>query len=187
LTQAFVPTAANLQGDFSATESAACQASGKAIQLLNPLTGEVLPNNQISPSLFNASSLKLIPYLPAATNSCGLVTYAIPSQQVENQFIGRVDSTINQKHSLYGRYFLDGYTSPGFYSPTNVLITTQPGNYERAQGLTLGETYVINAHTVNSFHATATRRRNNRAPPQEASARVRSASTRMRRVPTFWS
>jgi hypothetical protein len=162
LTQAFVPTAANLQGDFSATESAACQASGKAIQLLNPLTGEVLPNNQISPSLFNASSLKLIPYLPAATNSCGLVTYAIPSQQVENQFIGRVDSTINQKHSLYGRYFLDGYTSPGFYSPTNVLITTQPGNYERAQGLTLGETYVINAHTVNSFHATATRRRNNR-------------------------
>jgi hypothetical protein len=162
LTQAFVPTAANLQGDFSATESAACQASGKAIQLLNPFTGAILPNNQISPTLFNASSLKLIQYLPAATNNCGVVNYAIPSEQIENQFIGRVDSTINQKHSLYGRYFLDGYSSPAFYSPTNVLITTQPGNYERAQGLTIGETFVINAHTVNSFHATATRRRNNR-------------------------
>jgi hypothetical protein len=121
LTQAFVPTPANLLGDFSATESAACQASGKAIQLLNPFTGAVLPGNQISPALFNASSLKLIQYLPAATNDCGLVNYAIPSEQVENEFIGRVDSTINQKHSLYGRYFLDGYTSPGFFSPTNVL------------------------------------------------------------------
>ncbi len=167
LTQAFVPTPANLLGDFSATESAACQASGKAIQLLNPFTGDVLPNNQISPSLFSASSLKLVNYLPAATNSCGLVNYAIPSEQVENQFIGRVDSTINQKHSLYGRYFLVGYTSPAFYSPTNVLITTQPGNYERAQGLTLGETYVINPHTVNSFHATATRRRDNRGAAAE--------------------
>jgi hypothetical protein len=167
LTQAFVPTPANLLGDFSATESAACQASGKAIQLLNPLTGAILPGNQISPTLFNASSLKLLTYLPAATNDCGLVNYAIPSEQVENQFIGRVDATINQKNSLYGRYFLDGYTSPGFFSPTNVLITTQPGNYERAQGLTLGETYVINDHMVNSFHATATRRRNNRGAAAE--------------------
>ena len=166
-TQAFVPTPANLLGDFSATESAACQASGKAIQLLNPFTGAILPGNQISPALFNASSLKLVTYLPAATNDCGVVNYAIPSEQVENQFIGRVDSTINQKNSLYGRYFLDGYTSPGFFSPTNVLITTQPGNYERAQGLTLGETYVINDHTVNSFHATATRRRNNRGAAAE--------------------
>jgi hypothetical protein len=167
LTQAFVPTPANLLGDFSATESAACQAGGKAIQLLNPLTGAILPGNQISPALFNASSLKLIPYLPPATNDCGVVNYAIPSEQVENQFIGRVDWTISQKHSLYGRYFLDGYTSPAFFSPTNALITTQPGNYERAQGLTLGETYVINARTVNSFHATATRRRNNRGAAAE--------------------
>ena len=39
LTTAHVPTAANLAGDFSATESAACQA--KPIQLLNPLTGAI--------------------------------------------------------------------------------------------------------------------------------------------------
>ena len=88
-------------------------------------------------------------------------------QQVENEFIGRVDWTINQKHSLYGRYFLDGYTSPAFFSPTNVLITTQPGNEERAQGLTLGETYIINSHMVNSFHATGSRRRNNRGAAAE--------------------
>lgn len=135
LTQAFVPTAANLQGDFSATESAACQASGKAIQLLNPLTGEILPGNQINPALFNASSLKLVSYLPQATNDCGVVNYAIPSEQVENQFIGRIDSTINQKHSLYGRYFFDGYTSPGFFSQPMCSSPPSPGTMSGRRGL----------------------------------------------------
>jgi hypothetical protein len=162
LTQAFVPTPANLLGDFSVTDGAACQASGKAIQLLNPQTGAPLPNDQISPSYFSAPSIALEKYMPATTDPCGLVFYSIPSQQVENEFIGRVDWTINQKHSLYGRYFLDGYTSPAFFSPTNVLITTQPGNIERAQSLTLGETYIINSHFVNSFHATGSRRRDDR-------------------------
>ena len=186
LTQAHVPTQANLNGDFSTTESAGCQAGGKAITLVNPLTGAVLPNNRINPFYFAAPSLALQKYFPATTDPCGLVSYAIPSEQVEYQYIGRVDATLNQKNSLYGRYFLDDYTSPAFFSPTNVLITTQAGNYERAQGLTLGETYVINPNTVNSFHATATRRRNNRAALRRALARVRLASTPMPRATTSW-
>lgn len=159
-TRAYVPTAANLLGDFSATESAGCQTT--PIQLLNPATGSILPNNQISPSYFNASALALVKYFPTATNACGLVTFAIPLQTTENQFVTRVDLTINSKHSLYGRYFLDGYESPAYYSPTNVLLTAQAGNYERVQGLTLGETYIVTSNLVNSFHATGTRRRINR-------------------------
>jgi hypothetical protein len=162
LTPAYVPTAANLAGDFSATESAACQAT--PIQLLNPVTGGILPNNQISPSYFNASALALDKYLPPATNSCGLVTFAIPNETAENQFVTRVDSTINQRHSLYGRYYLDGYQHPAFYSPTNVLITGAYGNYERVQGLTLGETFIFSSNMVNSFRATGTKRDINRGP-----------------------
>ncbi|WP_260736102.1 TonB-dependent receptor [Tunturiibacter lichenicola] len=164
LTTAYVPTAANLLGDFSATESAACQSNGKAIQLVNPKTGAILPNNQIDPSNFSASALALQKLLPAATNDCGLVTYAIPNLVEENQFITRIDATINAKNSLYGRYFLDGYQSPAYFSNANLLITTQPGNYERAQALTIGETYIINSQMVNSFHATGTRRRDDRGP-----------------------
>jgi hypothetical protein len=161
-TPAYVPTAANLAGDFSATESSACQAT--PIQLVNPQTGALLPNNQIDPGYFNASALALVKYLPQATNACGLVTFAIPNQIAENQFVTRVDSTINAKNSLYGRYWLDGYQKPAFYSPTNILITGQTGNYERVQGLTLGWTYVLTPKMVNSFHATGTRRRINRGP-----------------------
>lgn len=159
LTTAYVPTAANLLGDFS--------ASDPTIQLLDPATGIKLVGNKYAntPGVTwspNASALAAIKYFPPTTAANGLVSYAIPSQLAEDQFVSRVDWTINSKHSLYGRYMLDGYQSPAFYSPTNVLITTQAGLAERAQGVTLGETYVRSSNMVNTFHATATRRRDDR-------------------------
>jgi hypothetical protein len=163
-TRAFVPTAANLVGDFSVTDGPSCQTN--AIQLLNPQTGAVLANNHINPSTFSAGALALQKYLPATTDPCGLVSYSIPSQTAENEFITRVDSTLSPKNTLYGRYFLDGYQSLAFYSPTNILVTNQAGNYERVQGLTLGETYVVTSNMVNSLHASATRRRDDRGPAQ---------------------
>lgn len=162
LIPAYVPTAANLAGDFSATESSACQST--AIQLVNPVTGALLPDNHIDPSYFNSTALALDKYLPQPTNACGLVTFAIPSDVTENQFVTRVDSTINAKHSLYGRYWIDDYQHPAFFSPTNILITGQTGNYERAQSLTLGETFIPTSHLVNTFHATGTRRAIGRGP-----------------------
>ncbi len=162
LTPAYVPTAANLRGDFSVTESAQCQSA--AIQLVNPKTGDILPNNQINPNSFSSAALALTKYLPAATNECGLVKYAIPNVTSENQFVTRVDATVGAKNTMYGRYWLDGYAHPAFYSPTNVLVTAQTGNYERVQGLTLGETYIVTSKLVNTFHATGTRRRINRGP-----------------------
>jgi hypothetical protein len=162
LTPAYVPTAANLAGDFSVTESAACQST--PIQLLDPKTGAVLPGNQIDPGTFNATALALDKYLPKPTNDCGLVTFAIPSELTENQFVTRIDSTINRKNSFYGRYWFDDYQHPAFFSPTNILITGQTGNYERAQSLTLGETYTPTSRLVNTFRATGTRRSISRGP-----------------------
>ncbi|MDR3411791.1 MAG: hypothetical protein P4L87_12760, partial [Formivibrio sp.] len=92
------------------------------------------------------------------------MVFAIPSQVRENQFVTRVDATLSPNHTLYGRYFLDGYSNAAFYSPTNILITSQSGNKERAQALTIAETWIINQHTVNTFHASGTRRRDNRGP-----------------------
>lgn len=161
---AYVPTTANLSGDFSVTDGAGCRSNGKAVQLVNPQTGAVLPGNQISPGYFNAAALALQKYLPPTTDSCGQVYYSIPSLQTENQLVTRVDSALNQKNSLYARYFLDGYQHPAYFSPTNVLITSTSGNYERVQSLTLGETYIISSSTVNMFHATGTRRANTRGP-----------------------
>ena len=162
-TQVFVPTAANLNGDFSVTDGPTCLVNG-GIQLLNPKTGAVLVGNKISPASFDSAALALQKYLPATTSPCGTVNFSIPFLEGENQLVTRVDYTLNQKHSLYGRYFLDGFQNPAYFSPTNVLITTTAGIYARVQSLTIGETWIINSNLVNSAHVTADRRRINRGP-----------------------
>jgi hypothetical protein len=159
-TTSYVPTAANLTGDFSASDSG---------QLLDPLTGIKLINNKYSDTpgvTWNPSpaALKLVSFLPQTTDPGGKVTYAIPSQVRENQFVTRADATLSPNNSTYARYFLDGYQSPAFFSPTNILISTTAGNSERAQSFTLGETYTISKNLVNSAHATVMRRRDNRGP-----------------------
>jgi hypothetical protein len=167
-TQAHVPTAANLAGDFSVTDGPACTANGKFIQLVDPLTGAVLAGDKYpSQPTYNAQALNLEKYLPPINpavdiQNCGLVSYSIPSKQSDNQFVARVDYTINARNNLFGRYFIDGYQAPAFFSPTNILITTQSGNIQRVQSFTLGEAFTISSKTVNTFHGTLLRRRNDR-------------------------
>lgn len=166
-TQAHVPTAANLAGDFSVTAGPNCTTSSTN-QLVDPLTGVPLPGNKYaSVPTFSPAALALQKYLPAIDPAvdvlgCGLVSYSIPSNTSDNQFVTRVDYTIGAKNNLYGRYFVDGYQSPAPYSPTNILLTTQSGNVERVQSFTLGENYVVNSKIVNSAHATLLRRANRR-------------------------
>jgi hypothetical protein len=50
------------------------------------------------------------------------------------------------------------------FSLANALVTTNSGNLEQAQTITLGETYTISAASLNSLHATFLRRRDNRGP-----------------------
>jgi hypothetical protein len=170
-TKAYVPTAANLLGDFSSSDP--WSASN---QLVDPRTGCALVNNRYSDTItartcpaltawtVDPKAKALLSLFPTSTAANGLVTFAIPVDFTENQFVTRVDATINSKHSLYGRYFLDGYNLPAYYSPTNILVTANVGNNERAQGFTLGETYIISDKLVNSAHATVTRRRDDRGP-----------------------
>ncbi len=179
-TQAHVPTAANLLGDFSVTDPApgtpitGTSCATKTVQLVDPYTGTKLIGNKYpTPPTYDAASLKLMTYLPVPNattdpNNCGLVSYSIPFQQSDNQFVTRVDWTINQNNNLYGRYFIDGYQLPAFFSPTNILITTQSGNEQRVQTFTMGEAWTISPRMVNTAHVTILRRRNDRGYSSEA-------------------
>ena len=162
-TTAKVPTADMIAGNFLPSNSnSLCVKTPQ--QLLNPITGAVLPNDVINPSFFDKSAMNMLKYLPPPADVCGNVSFTIPVFQTENQYITREDWTINQKHSLYGRYFRDDYVTPALWSPTNILLTANPGNTEVAQTLTLGETWAINSTFVNTFHVTGTRRTNARGP-----------------------
>ena len=158
---AFVPSIANLAGDFSGSDST---------PLYNPITGDPLVNNYIDPSYFSPVSLALEKFLPQTNDPGGKVKYPLPGDYTENQFITRVDANFSSKNTLYGRYFLDGYAHPAAFSPTNALVTTASGNLERVQSLTVGQSHIFSAHAVNSMHLTIDRRRDNRTPaPQGVS------------------
>ena len=175
-TSVYLPTAANLAGDFSGTDPVtgtnAC--ADKAVQLFDPITGVALPGNKYGqpggPALptWNPAALALMPYLPKITplpdgsDVCGHVQYGIPNNVFDKQSITRIDYNLNSRNTLYGHYFFDGYQAPPPYSPTNILLTTQSGNIERVQSVTLGEDFVATQNIVNSIHLTYVRRRNNR-------------------------
>ncbi len=152
---AYVPSQANLAGDFSGSDST---------PLYNPVTGAALVGNQIDPTYFSPVALALEKFLPQTTDPAGAVKYAAPGNYTENQFVTRIDANLSPKHNLYGRYLLDGYGFPALWDPTNALVTATPGNYQRVQSLTVGDSYVFSAHAVNSVHATVDRRRDNRSP-----------------------
>ena len=161
---AYVPTAAALAGDFSTIDGGGCISGGKGKQLVDPITKVAFGNNQIPVSRFNPQALNLLKYIPTSTDPCGKITYGIPSTGDENQAIGRVDYIQNNQHSLFGRYFFTDYQNPPVYDGKNLLTTTAPGNDERVQSLTVGDTFSLSPTAINSFHATFSRRRINRGP-----------------------
>jgi Carboxypeptidase regulatory-like domain len=174
-TQATVPTAANLAGDWSATDgtpgingSNPCNSTHAPIQLVDPLTGAKLVGNKYpTPPTYNAASLKLENYFPAINPSldpsnCGFIFYAIPYALTDNQFVTRVDYTVSPKQNIYGRYFVDGYQFPAYFDEHNIFVTTQSGNIQRVQTFTLGDAYTFSPNFVNAAHISILRRVNNR-------------------------
>jgi hypothetical protein len=145
---AFVPTADMLQGNFTAYASPACNGN-RQITLKAPFV-----NNQISPSLFSAPALKLDSYLPTPINQCGQVSYGAVTNQNENLALGRVDYQLNDKHTVFFRYYLARLDEPTPYNNNDPLTITTAALTDVVQSFALGETYLIGSGTVNSFHLT---------------------------------
>lgn len=175
-------TAAALSGDFTTLESPGCTGTTTGRTLKAPFSG-----NMVNPSSFDPVSLKLFSggYVPISTDPCGLLSYVLPAIDNENQEIGRVDYVFNTKHSLYGRYFIDDFLAPPPFSINNLILTQNPGNWERAQSLTIGDNYSFTANLVNSSHVTATRRRDNRGVnPSDINA-TKLGSNMFSEIPDF--
>ena len=163
----FVPNSAMLTGDFSTAASAACQSSGKALTLLNPLAGNApFPNNVIPQSMLNPVAVKIASsYLPYQTaDQCGKVGVFIPITGDEDQWITKIDYIQSPKNAIYGRFFIVDFQNPPTYNGSNLLTTTQAGNLERSQSATLSDTYTFGPGTLNTAHFTFNRRRDNRGP-----------------------
>lgn len=158
----FVPTPAALKGDFSTLESSTC--TSKPITLTNP-SGGTYSGNQINPATFNTQAVQLAQqYLPSTTDPCGKILIGIPNPSNEYQYIGRVDWTMGQRNSVFGRYFNTRYTNPAVFDGKDLLETTRTGIDMMVQEVTAGDTYTLSQSMVNSLHGTWTREPLTRGP-----------------------
>ena len=144
----FVPTAQMLQGNFQPWVTS-CNG-GKSLK--GQFVNNVLPANDISPQALAIA--KLLPPPDNPGDPCGRVTYGAVTQINQYQILGRIDYQVSDKQTLFGRYMATAYYQPPAYSLSkNLLATNQGGLDDLANALTIGDTYVLNPTTVNSFRA----------------------------------
>ena len=140
-TTATVPTAAMLQGDFTAIASAACRTQG-ALTLPAALG---FSGNRIDPARLNPIAVAVANrYLPVAqADECGRVTYSRhqPSTNpTEHQVIGRVDLQLSSRQTMFVRVFNTHLEQPTGNADENVLELSVTGQSSNVLSAVVGHT-----------------------------------------------
>jgi hypothetical protein len=118
---AYVPTAAELKGDFSQYIAAGCPSAAAVASspaVLSHFTG---------PFTMSPAAIKISSYLPQSSNPCGFVQYGTPVHQNQLQAPLRVDYQIGSKHSVFARYMITRIDTDVPYSITKNILATGPG------------------------------------------------------------
>jgi len=150
-----VPTAAMLNGDFTAFTSPTCQTRGQVN--LSPALGFV--NNQIDASRLNPIALNFArKYLPVAqANACGLVSYSGHSpanNPTEHQVLGRVDYQMTQRQSLFVRAYNTHLSLPIGDPSENPLFLPQTGQRNNVFSTVVGHNFFITPRVVSQLRGT---------------------------------
>ena len=133
---AFVPTASQRVGDFSSTPQ----------RLIDPVTQQPFPGNQIPLSRLDPVALKLLPLIPLPTGSNGFLVFDRSDHEHENQLMGRVDYNL-RSHRLYGRYFYSRYP---IEPVTQDLVRAFRGTLFFNQAASVSDTWTISPNLFNS-------------------------------------
>ena len=155
-TIAYTPTAAMLQGDFSAV----VDSNGNSIALHGP-TGQPNPfqtvggkPNQIDPALFSAGAVALDRLIPTGANpENGQIVFAEPAQQTNyREGTGRIDYIPGPHHRGFARLFIDQLSQPGRTTPGDILSGVA-GQHGIDLNLAVNETWNLSTSMLNSLTA----------------------------------
>ena len=162
-TSAFVPTAAERTGNFSALLNANDPANPfhKRIQI-NDRNGNAIPGNILLPSQLDPAAVAFLKYLPAVGGN-GQIFYSQPIVQNFGEYVARGDHSFSDNDRLSLRYFYDSFTNEGFLDPANYLSFQNFSNIV-AQNALIGETHVFGPVAVNDFRLSFSRETSNRGP-----------------------
>jgi hypothetical protein len=155
---AFVPTTAELTGDFSALLSASNPDNpfGKAEQIDNPwpytvgttAPGKPFPGNIIPANALDPAALKIAEdYLPQASGT-GRVFYTHPTVQNINQVILRLDHRLGANDTLTGRWYKDHVVFEPQNPPGN-LLGYSAGYDQPVNNVMIQETHTFRSNLLN--------------------------------------
>ncbi|HKU26103.1 MAG TPA: carboxypeptidase regulatory-like domain-containing protein, partial [Candidatus Sulfotelmatobacter sp.] len=146
---AFVPTDAELGGDFSALLTVnPNNPFGKAEQIIDPTTGKQFQGNMIPANRLDPASLKLsMNYLPRASGN-GQVFFTNPVKQSIDQYILRMDHRLTNRDDLTGRYFRD-HILLAPQNPAGNLLAYGPGIDQPVNNVMVQETHTFRANLLN--------------------------------------
>lgn len=130
---AFVPTAAERAGDFSSL----------ATQLVDPVTRQPFPGNQIPPDRISPAAKYFLDWIPLP-NRGGRELNFVGTEQVEteNQFMTKVEYN-RQRHQISARYFFTDYDRPAVIPADNILAAGTAGNAVRVQNVAINHTFAV--------------------------------------------
>ncbi len=155
---AYVPTAAELRGDFSAITT----------PIFNPVSKAPYINNQIPVSQFDpAAVLFATKYLPGSTLPNGQVSYGLPLSQTFKEYVVRGDQVFASKDRLFARYYLNKYNNNPFLSNTNYLATVSSAQIYSHNAI-IGETHVFTSNLLNDVRLSFSRVSTNAGPPSNS-------------------
>ena len=128
---AFVPTAAERAGDFS----------GLSRQLVDPVTRQPIPGNQIPAARISPAANYFLKWIPLPNRGGRELNFVgTNSIETENQFMTKVDYNL-RKHQISGRYFFTDYDRPAVVPTDNVLAASSAGNAVRVQNVAVNHTF----------------------------------------------
>lgn len=160
----FVPTQANLAGDFSALLSASNPANplGKVVQIVNPLTHAPYPNNYIDPRTFDPASVAVMKELPQVTGN-GLAFYQNPIAQNYDELLTRWDQDIRTRDHVTAHYYFNDFSNAGVLDRSNLLTYASQSTID-VQSALLAETHTFSTKLLNSLIVNYSREISMRGP-----------------------
>jgi hypothetical protein len=160
----FVPTNANLNGDFSSMLNAGDPNNPLKRQVLitDPLTKQPFPNNQIPVSRFDPATLNMLKFVPRASGT-GQVVYSLPLSQNYDEYIARGDHSITANDKLVGRYYYDRFFNVGTYGGN--LLAYGQGSTISSHNAVIQELHIFSPTLLNDFRFGFTRLVSIRQPP----------------------
>ncbi len=143
LTRQFLPTAAQRQGNFSST----------ATPIIDPITKQPFPGNQIPASRISGVTKNFLEYLPVPSTPTGERFLGAADRPNEHEYTGRGDWMLGA-HRVSGRVFWRNYDRP-FVGDVNDLASMFAASVGKSKQpykqYTASDIWAISPSLINSF------------------------------------